>query len=179
MYHYTLKCCSCHLHIMSISAIYSNSNRNALSIYKKATFVPDLLLMSVGFGPVLFSPSGAFVIAPSIDCHFQLIPNFLSYNFKPSIPTFVWIYHLFSIPEIYHVQYWMHQDFFVVVLSSDIQYVLYIEDIVVIAFLSSILGRPICFFLHFVFGNKRRIILFHNASGISYDESIPQVIDIK
>jgi hypothetical protein len=73
----------------------------------------------------------------------------------------------------------MQQDFVVVMLSTDIQYMLCIEDIAVIAFLSSILGRPLFFLFLFVFGNKRRIILFHNASGISYDESIPEVIDIK
>src|SRR5712691_3061526 len=47
-------------------------------------FVPDLAL-SVGFGPVLFSPRGAFVITPSIACHFQSIPVFLSYIANPSI----------------------------------------------------------------------------------------------
>ena len=98
--HYTLKSCFCHLHIMSVSNIYSNSKRNALTILpRRLRLVPDSLL-SVGFGPGL-SPRGAFVIAPSIDCHFQLIPTFLSYIFRPSIHIRLNT-RLVSIAEICH-----------------------------------------------------------------------------
>jgi hypothetical protein len=43
--------------------------------------VPDLLL-SVGFGPVLFPPRGALVMTPFIGCHFQSNVVFSSYTGK-------------------------------------------------------------------------------------------------
>src|SRR5450756_422705 len=49
----------------------------------KLLFVPFLPL-SVGFAPVPSPPKGAFVISPSIDCHSQSIPFFISYSIKPA-----------------------------------------------------------------------------------------------
>src|SRR5215831_1264724 len=46
--------------------------------------VPHLAL-SVGFAPVPFSPKRCLCNTPSIACHFQSIPVFLSYTDKPSI----------------------------------------------------------------------------------------------
>ena len=57
-----------------------------LALYEKTP-------LRAGFRPVgrirtgLFPPKGAFVIAPSIDCHSQSIPFFMSYSRSPSFQS--------------------------------------------------------------------------------------------
>jgi len=53
----------------------------------KLLFVP-LLPRSVGLRPVPSPPKGAFVMAPSIDCHFQSIPFLFSCSINPSSHIF-------------------------------------------------------------------------------------------
>src|SRR6476659_1588987 len=48
---------------------------------------------------------------------------------------------------------------------------------VLIAFLSFILGRPVFFLFLFLDGNNG-VILFHKTSGTSYSESTPVISDI-
>lgn len=59
--------------VVSVSARVGYPDRDAATLGEKAPFRP-LFALSVGLGPVLPPPSGAFVIAPSIASHSQSIP---------------------------------------------------------------------------------------------------------
>ena len=68
---------------MSIDSIDGYTKRYSFTIYYHTTY--HIWLCLEDLHPYLFPPRGAFVITPSIACHFQSIPVFLSYTDKPSI----------------------------------------------------------------------------------------------
>ena len=59
--------------VVAVGACVGYPDRDAATLGEEAPFRPFLAL-SVGFGPVLAPPSGAFVIAPSIASHSHSIP---------------------------------------------------------------------------------------------------------
>ena len=133
---------------------------------RRVRFVPDLLL-SVGFGPILFSPTRCFCYYTIHWLPFPVDTNFFIILFLDHQSTYVWILHLVSIPDICHVQYWMHQDFVVVLpLTSS---TCYVEDSIhcLSIIYSSILGRRPVFFFLLGLCTRRGKIWFHNSSGIS------------
>lgn len=60
--------------IVAVGAVVGYAERDTAGVGEERTLRPFLAL-SVGFGPVLSPPSGAFVIAPSAASHFQSIPS--------------------------------------------------------------------------------------------------------
>src|SRR5215831_326552 len=68
---------------MSIDSIDGYTKRYSFTIYYHTTYHIWLCLWDLHL--YIFPPRGAFVITPSIACHFQSIPVFLSYTDRPSI----------------------------------------------------------------------------------------------
>src|SRR3989338_4194159 len=68
--------------IMSVGSCNGDTQRYAICIRQEASLRPFFAL-SVGLAPVASPPSGDFVIAPSIDCHFHLMPFEASYSSNP------------------------------------------------------------------------------------------------
>ena len=60
--------------VVAVGALVVEPDRDAFRFAEDRSFRPFLAL-SVGFGPVLGPPSGAFVIAPSAASHDQSIPT--------------------------------------------------------------------------------------------------------
>ena len=67
---------------MAVGAVVREPDRDAGRLGKDRALRP-LLALSVGFGPVLASPSGALVIAPSAASQLQSIPTTSSYSNSP------------------------------------------------------------------------------------------------
>ena len=67
---------------MPVGAVVRHPDRDPCRLAEKRTFRPPFAL-SVGFGPVLSPPSGAYAIAPSAASHTQSIPTTASYSSSP------------------------------------------------------------------------------------------------
>lgn len=79
---YAFKCLLHKLAVMPISSCNCDADRYAICVRQKASLRP-FFARSVGLAPVASPPSGDFVIAPSIDCHFHLTPLEASYSSNP------------------------------------------------------------------------------------------------
>ena len=80
--------CHMHCYVPLINILWQQKVIKATSItqwIRATSILRTYLLLSVGFGPVLFPPRGAFVITPSIACHFQSILLLSLYTDNPSI----------------------------------------------------------------------------------------------
>ena len=67
---------------MAVGAVVRQPDRDPSRLAEKRTFRP-LFALSVGFGPVLAPPSGAFAMAPSAASQAQSIPTTASYSSSP------------------------------------------------------------------------------------------------
>ena len=79
---HTFKCLLHKFAIVSISSSNGDTERYAICVCQETSLRPFFAL-SVGLAPVSSPPSGDFVIAPSIDCHFHLMPFEASYSSNP------------------------------------------------------------------------------------------------
>src|SRR5437899_9093444 len=68
--------------VVAVGAVVRQPDRAPCSLAENRTFRPFLAL-SVGLGPVLGPPSGAFVIAPSAASQARSIPTIVSYSKSP------------------------------------------------------------------------------------------------